>query len=70
MNKFNIIDTKKEHSDMVDSILFHHAALIAEKTAEFTDYYILLHIHKPKWCPVFLYHFFIKHFVNLTTFRK
>jgi hypothetical protein len=65
--KFEITETGDKHCDLVDSTIY---AYVAKRTAEFTDYYLLLHIQKPRWCPLFIYHFFIKHFVNLTEFKK
>ena len=65
--KFYLENTDKKHSDFVDA----YAYMIAGKMAKLRDDYFFIYIKKkPKWCPVFVYKWFIKKFVVIAEFRK
>ena len=59
--------TDSKHSDMVDS----YAYMMASQYAKLKDDYFFIYIKKkPKYCPMFIYKWFIKKFVVIVNFKK
>lgn len=55
------------HNDMIDAMAY----MIAGQELKLRESYILLYVKKkPKWCPEFIYHWFVKKFIVIAEFKK
>lgn len=60
-------DTEPKHSDMIDSLMF----AFASQEAKLRDEYILLYVKKKPWyIPDFIYKWFLKKFLVLSSFKS
>ena len=64
--KDHLTKTGSKHSDMVDS----YAYMMSSQYAKLQDDYFFIYIKKkPKYCPMFIYKWFIKKFVVIVNFK-